>query len=175
MGLYDLSLYGKGEESWPPKKRKPRYLAYLKCLFAPLQTLVNDLFNTYRTDISGRIMYNSQTIVLEGVLNKVFGTVFRQPGNPTKSDIWIDNINNNISGVFIYKDGEGYIDVFATKNPDIPAAGDPLYLFNEEDFVTDYSFIVYVPLALYNTSLIQIKAEIEKYIIAGVNYNVLPY
>lgn len=43
-----------------------------------------------------RIQYNCQTIMLEYILNKWFGTVFRQPSVGTPSDIYI--VNNSRDG-----------------------------------------------------------------------------
>lgn len=178
MGFYDVTHSNLALQNIPPKKRKPRLTAYIYCIVEALQVLHEEVFTAFREDIIQRLRFNSQTIVLEGILNQTFNFTFRQPGiiEPvTKSDIWIDNNSDNLDHVYLSQASESYPPNYLFNASETP---DPqLYLYNKSEFKPPFDFTVYVPTFFYNdpTSLLQVKAEIEKHIIVGVNYEVKPY
>ena len=98
MAIYDVTYSLISERLLPPFKRTPILLAYLNAALTPLQTLRDWIFNDYYnggTEIDGsgtvigineRLKYNSQTILLEYILNNALGT----------STITIDNSDPTI-------------------------------------------------------------------------------
>jgi hypothetical protein len=135
--------------------------------------------NWYQTQanflgLSERILYNGQKVILEYALNRWFGTNFVQPGAGT-SDIYLTtNVQSlavfrfgdteSISSSFFYdRSTEGFGDM------DIVSAG----------FVNG---TINVPLAVYNAldpvagnrdNII--RAFADKYVYAGLSYNIVTY
>jgi hypothetical protein len=173
MAIYDIDFSLVAERLLPPNKRNPVMLAWITALFTPLQQLHDDIFTNYRPDVIFRTRYNSQTIVLEGILNFIFDV-------QSVNKIYIDNTDNNLDQVFFYKETEGYLPVFfSTETED-----EPVYFYNEDEYLVDFDFIVYVPSTWTDSSTsgrsfsdfdLQIENEVEKYRIMGTNYEVLSY
>lgn len=125
--------------------------------------------------VTERVKYTGQKLILEYVLNKWFRTTWLQPNNdttPTRPDIYIDN--NNVSNlVFV-----SYVD---DTNSSAAFSADVF----QQNFIADtYSFsgnwfTIYVPIATYTALGAQaeqrIRAIADKYVIAGVTYNIVTY
>jgi hypothetical protein len=108
-------------------------------------------------------------VVLEYALNKWFGTVFRQP--PTLSDIYILN-NAVLTPVFVVGASED-------ESSDIFGDISSEFIIDDYDFTTAYAFSIYIPTAVYD-ALGAAKESIvrnfaDKYVIAGILYNITPY
>ncbi len=176
MSIYNIDFSLTTERILPPDKRKPIILSYLTALQNPLQELHDEIFDVYRPDVIYRTRYNSQTIVLTEILNQTFDV------NGTNGKIWIDNSDNNISIYYFYNDDEGYNAVNFSNSDETPLIHN--YIFNEEEYVLEFDAFVNVPYTwidsdsnsrTYSAYVERIKAEIDKYIIMGVNYKVQPY
>lgn len=139
----------------PPNKRGEKSLAWYKSLLKPLQTINEYFYNIYFVDVKLRAKRNAQKIVLEKTLNEVFGT---------GTSIFIDNTGDNLETIFFYNSFEGYPPIFFD---------DFVYLYNILEYSKNRLFIVYVPKNVLN--LAQLKAEVEKYRVAGTIYEVIEY
>lgn len=125
--------------------------------------------------VNERVRYNSQKILLEFILNKWFNTTWLQPDdpfNPTRPEIYVDsNLTDNQvltsyytenaeSNVYYY-DSLTYAYVLNT------------YTFNQPAFTI---FIPsWLPIALGVDANNQIRAIADKYVIAGITYDIQTY
>jgi len=124
-----------------------------------------------------RAKYHGCKLSLEFQLNKWFGTVFLQPDDeatPTPSEIYITNntLNNN---------------VFLVANSDTEASVVMNSDFADDFVMNDYSFngtsfTINVPVAVFNAlgsnttdRENMIRSFADKYVIAGVTYNIATY
>ena len=134
--------------------------------------------------VNERVQYTSETITLEYVLNKWFRTNFVQPDQAidpqtTLSDIYI--VNNELNN-----------DVFIVAETEDLSSASFAYDIYSEDFVKDeYDFIssaftIFVPesgaspipgwytaLNPYNEQ--KIRAIADRYVIAGITYDIQTY
>lgn len=167
--IYDVDYTEFGKNFIPPKRRTEDHVAWVKALLTPVQQVRDLIFDVYRPDVIERMRYNGQTIILEAILNKVF-----EIPPPPYPQIIIDNIDNNIENVYIYNIAEEKA-LFIYNE----AENQPIYLYNEAEYEVEFDFIVYVPNIapefFFNNIEKQVRAEVEKYKIAGVNYDVQPY
>lgn len=137
-----------------PHKRTRNRLAWLNSL-VNLQS-VFDRFAAWRTYYRYKIMLNSQRLVLEGHLRKIYGP-----------------------GIVIKSYADGYEGIGLTREP---AHWKSFGLISENHFVPlplngeggeefdGYDFLVIVPVQ-YNINLI--RSEIEKYKMADKQYNII--
>jgi len=124
-----------------------------------------------------RIMYNSQSLMFEYVINKQFNTVFRQPNSetsPTRSDIYTDNKSEN-KAFNIAIDSTLSDAAFVTES----LSNNAIY---ETYVINIVNFTLYVPLATFNTfgatdtiRESKVRNFTNKYIISGITYAVTPY
>ena len=122
--------------------------------------------------LSERIYYSGQKLVLEYAMNKWFGTVFRQP--PNQSDIYIGS-NATAVAVFRSANTEDFSSVVFS---DVSSE----YVINDYTFAVAFNFTIYCPVAVYNAldpTLINnekiFRAFVDKYVPAGVTYNIVTY
>lgn len=143
----------------------PVRYAWLCALVSPLAQTWEDMFVTYRADAIERARYNSQTIILQSILNKAFDT-----GN--KTDIYIKNSDEFVTPTYLNNEAEGYEALWVFNYSEDK---EPIYLFNEAEYNQAYDFRVYVPAVIYNSSYDQIRGIIEQYVFGGINYIILSY
>lgn len=119
-----------------------------------------------------RVLYTGNALIFIYAINKYFGTVFRQPNNV--SDIYV-TVYPKPASVFVV----GSIEQFSSK----------IFTTTSSEFVIDaYSFSAYfnmtifVPLAVFNALDIFapnrekiIRNFADRYLIAGIKYNVSTY
>lgn len=119
-----------------------------------------------------RVLYNGTTLVLEYALNKFFGTTFRQP--PNVSDIYM-SVQAKPKDVFVI----GGSDL----NSSIVYAGSSSgFVINAYSFGAYFNLFIYVPSATFyaldpvpaNCDKI-IRNFVDKYIFAGIIYQIIPY
>lgn len=122
-----------------------------------------------------RAKYHGGKLTLEYILNKWFDTQFRQPDDaftPTASDIFITtNVLNN--DVFITSNSP-YGSTTANTNNTAFVAND--YSFTQPSFTINVPILTYNALASNDGDRERIVRQIaDKYITAGVTYNVTTY
>ena len=142
-----------------------------------------------------RLVYTSQTIVLEGILNKKFRVPPPSYATPEPDDyitppdpfprIYIHNTDNDKDQVYFYKIDEGYLGVYF-QNITEPSS-QPVYLYYEIEYVPPYDYIVMVPSILANyyppppnvsvsVDLLKlVEAETSKYNLIDKTFNVEYY
>lgn len=181
--VFDINIALISERNLVPFYRQPKHLAWLKALGAPLQEYRDKIFNDYAdggTDydaneiigVRERIKYNSQTIVLEAVLNKHFGVI-------VAPFIYIQNGISIEQEIFLTDSGDGYLPIYFG---DSPNDVDTIYIGEEVDYNPAYDFIVYVPSALYATlgasnpeRTARVQEQVDKYKLIGVINNIATY
>lgn len=171
MPRYDVDYSLQSERLCPPKRRTPILLAWLKVLMLPLQQMHDAFFTVFMPEIVEEIKYNGRTIVLEAILNKVYGTQFRI--DPDVSDIFI--VNNVGAGNIVYLSENGDSNTI-TYFGDHTYDTNTIYLGDPVDYMPVFDFTVYVPSTIISAQgLSVINAEIAKFAIAGVNWQILGY
>lgn len=122
--------------------------------------------------VSERVLYNGNMLLFTFAINKYFSTVFRQP--PNVSDIYILSYVKPAS-VFVIGETEDFSSVVYTTTSSE-------YIVNEYTFDTYVNMTIFVPQAVYDALDIDplnrekiIRNFADRYIIAGINYNVQPY
>jgi hypothetical protein len=167
MSLFSINFKLVADRILPTHKRGFVNLSWLGALLTPLQTFRNTVFDTFRPDINTRTKYNSQTVVLEQILNDVYGVT-------VAPFIYIVNSEGTTVDALIFRnEAEGFPPIFFRNDSEIPDA--PVYFRNESETLTDFDFIVHVPAALFATDENQIRATINSIKLIGVNYDVIPY
>lgn len=159
MSIYDLTFIKQIRRLLPITKRKIKRISWIRDLLEPLQTLKDQIFNVYRPDVVERAKYNSQTIVLEYILNKKFDATLKR--------IYIVNFLTVLIYQYFYKKSENKPNYFYKKSE-----GKPFYLYKGSEYAIDFDFIVHCPVGLAGQDK-QVRAEIEKYKVVGVNYTVI--
>ena len=212
MAIYDVTYSLICERLLPPFKRTPILLAYLNAALTPLQTLRDWIFNDYYnggTEIDGsgtvigineRLKYNSQTILLEYILNNALGTatITIDNSDPTiinykyffqDSEIAIDDTlnqylylnNGDNNALYLFQESEQptYFDGDVYIQRDTVT---PYIMYLSGDFLLTYDFTINISSAEYTalgdsdtirTGLIE--GETDKYNLTGVNYRILTY
>lgn len=149
----------------PPQNRKPAFLAWLRALVAPLNSLNADFFGTYFPDVTTRAKRTGQKIVLENTLNQVFNPSLSPP-------IYINNTGDDIETIYLYNEGEGYPALYLYNELESL----PYYMYNDSEYSPEFNFIVYIPSAVlgsYNVN--QIIAEVNKYKPVGRTFTTIEY
>ena len=115
----------------PRVLRKDRFAAIIFALLKPLQDL-NDIFSAWADKIKVKLIYNSQTIYLEKILNDLFDSTLRRIEVITtirSLEIMMTNLTEGLTPIYIFNASEGI--------------SEP-YIFNgSESF--DYDFEVRIP------------------------------
>lgn len=159
MSIYDLTFLKQIRRLLPVRKRKIKRISWIRDLLEPLQTLKDQIFNVYRPDVVERAKYSSITIVLEYILNKKFDATLKR--------IYIVNFLTILIYQYFYKKSESKPNYFYKKSE-----GKPFYIYKGTEYTIDFDFIVHCPVTLAGQDK-QVRAEIDKYKVAGVNYTVI--
>jgi len=132
------------------------------------------IVNDYR-GVNERVRYNSQKILLEFILNKWFNTTWLQPNdpfNPTRPDIYIDSnlTDNQVLTSYYTENAESNIYYFDSLTY--------AYVLNSYTF-NQPAFSIFVPSWFYTSLGVdaenQIRAIADKYVIAGITYDIQTY
>lgn len=119
-----------------------------------------------------RVLYKGNKLLFEFAINKFFGTVFRQPNNV--SDIFI-TVYPKPPSVFVIGESEPFSSKIFTNTSSE-------FIVDAYSFSTYFNMTIFVPLAVFNALDIDplnrekiIRNFADRYIIAGIKYNVLTY
>lgn len=125
--------------------------------------------------VNERVRYNSQKIALEFILNKWFNTTWVQPddpSNPTRPEIYIDSnvLDNQVLTSYYTENAESNIYYYDSLTY--------AYVLNSYTF-NQTCFSIYVPTAFFTAlgvdAELQIRAIADKYVIAGMTYDIQQY
>jgi len=162
--IYEINFNFQVDRLTPPRRRKPKFLAYVFSLVAPLQRF-NDSFCDYviLTRLNANI--TGQVIVLEQVLTESLGIEVGDPrvvikNQEVQDDFTIGAIEDTSSGVF---SDESFADSGIAANDEGISA----------------NFVVLVPNAVWSTLTDAEKQEfnsiIKKYKLYGTTYIIQTY
>ena len=176
MSIYNLDTDFVGENLMPPQLRTTKHLAWLKVILKPLNWF-NTKFSLYRNGdpsslissefigVDERIIYSSQKMLFEYLLNRYFAT----------TGIYIDNNFIGADNNFVM----GASSSSSSSMPNNSAYSDtymgeqPYYTTSQNDFTIYVPTAFYTGLGTYNEQLI--RAVADKYVLAGITYNVTDY
>jgi len=139
MSVYTINWDNFVIDYLPPDKREPVTLAFLQANLEPLNTLHLATFNVFRPDIKDRAKQNGQRILMESILNDVFGVV-------AAPFIYIDNSGDNVTPDIFFNIAEG-LPAYILFNES--EAQPPAYFNNKAEVTNNRNFVVYVPTAVY--------------------------
>lgn len=158
----------------PTFLRKPKRMAWLAVMMSQLKVL-HDEFIAFRTVANREAKYNGQVMVLERMLNLNYydEDIWASPPDPTAGGhIWIEHTLSNIDMQFIWDEEENQPTFFIYD--EVESNPDQVYLYDEEEYFNVIAFKVWVPVALAFEEA-EMRARIDKYIIAGFNYEIVTY
>lgn len=155
---YSVDFDKLGKLMLPVDLRKPKLMAYLSALIAPLATLHYD-WKKFRTSNLYKIEHTGQICYLRGSLNDSFDISERR--------IYItDGVAHD--GVYIATEAENFDVWLDTEDED-----DTLWITTEGETATSgVDYIIHVPKAIYDKQLPDIKAHIDFYRVAGKRYEI---
>ncbi len=148
------------KDNVPLRRMKPINLAWLNAIIAPLLDIYN-AFKTYYIGVEEQLRYNSQTMVMEGLLNDYFDPTFRRIYITTASErddiyySWYDTENG--PELYLYYAAEG--------KP-------PLYTYYSTEALGVADFFVYVPAGLSFDDL-AMRNKINRYKLATKRYIII--
>lgn len=183
--FYSINFEIVAERLLPPFMRQPKQLSWLKSLLTPLQEARDNFFDVYYYDggvsildgtdnfgLNERLKYNSQTILLEFILNKEFGVV-------AAPFIYIQNFVGGLDTVYLTDEITGDVPTYVG---DSPNQVDTVFIANEDEYSPANDFTVFVPIALYTTlgttnpeRDARVQKEVNKYKLIGVTNNIQSY
>ena len=153
MSVFNVNMDLIIKEYLPPDKREDVQISWLNALLTPLQTLHDDTYLVYKPYITDRAKQNGQKIILESVLNNIFGVVGPQ-------FIYIDNSGDNVTPDIFFNESEG-LPPFTLHNES--EAEPHVYFNNESELTNNRNFVVFVPLAVYTAvGEPAIKEEVDR-------------
>lgn len=157
---YDLSKLVR--RLMPPRWRNPINLNWFEALLCGIN-YSQDRFNVFRNQALVELSYNGQTIYLEKMLNDRFDAVQRR--------IVIKHEESN--SVYWYREDEGQAPVYLYTEAETGSTIN--YLYNEGENASalpdGIDFMVLAPASLSPLEL-RMKAEIDKYRLAGKQYEI---
>ena len=166
MGLYDINFTDFVLDYLPPDKREPVNKSFITALLAPVQTLHDDTFFTFKPLTEEQTKHNGQRILMESILNNTFGVT-------AAPLIYIDNSGDNITPNDLFNESEGLTPLFLFNESEGQA---PTYFYNESEVTNNREFIVYVPAAVYaSVGEDAIKTEIDRLRPYSTFYTILQY
>jgi hypothetical protein len=87
--------------------------------------------------------------------------------------IYIQNNTSIVDQLVFRKVVEGYAPTYFRHEAYVPDT--PIYFRNSTEAITEFDFVVFVPVALFPTIEDQVRALVEDLKIVGVNYDVQSY
>ena len=159
--FYDFDIVDIINKQLPTRKKGVILLDWLYALIKPLKTSQLD-FITYKDATIKELSYNSQTMMLEKLLNDEADNTLRR--------IYIDTIFENKESQHLFNLGEdtGLFIYNKSENQD------KTYLYSRSELILDFDFTIYVPLGLEDSEP-RIRALADKYKLAGIRYKIIYY
>ncbi len=158
----------------PSKLRLGKRISWLTVMIQGIID-IHDEFLLWRDDVNRRATFNGQVMVLERMLNLNYYSedVWASPVDVTAGGhIYIEQVAGVVENTAIWylSEGQETEQVWAYLSEGISAQ--PVWYLSEQS--SAIAFNVMVPMALiYNEP--EMRARIDKYVIAGFNYNIVTY
>lgn len=164
LGIYTINFAVVSERLAPWFWRKPIFLAYIKAALAPLQEN-NTEFAAIVGALWAKLSYTGQHLVLEEYLNDTYDDSLRR--------IFIDENDLVSTSIDIYKQGEN--DPSPTsiyKQPETNPA--PFSMYKQGEGQGGDNFTINIPAAIsFNEATL--RGNVDFYVIAGKNYNIVTF
>ncbi len=159
--MYSLDLYTIITSELPRMLRRTKQIAWQLALLKPLQKL-NWRLELAIENIRYRLNLNGQVIYFEHYLNDLF--------DPTNRGIYISD-GAPVFEPILFNKAENALNIMV-RNKSEPQP--TVFIFNREEYDTQYDFIVNVPnqISLTTQLINQIKAYVNRYRIAGTRFKV---
>ncbi len=160
MRSYNLTPWRVATQLLPPALRKPRLLAWMRAVVAPLEVLTSQLVglvdrSRYHLNLTGQVIY------LEHYLNDLF--------DPSQRRIYIDDAGPILPD-FLYTRAEAQPLYIYTM-----AENQPVTLYSRPDFLGAFDFIVFAPGGLLTPeTLTRLRAAVDHFKPASRRYDVQP-
>lgn len=157
----------------PTFLRKPVRMAWLKVFLSQLKWL-HQQFLSFRIVANREATYNGQVMVLERMLNLNYydEDIWASPPDPTAAGhIYIDHTLDNLPSNYIFFNSESQEPLYIYNDSE---AEPPVFVYSQQEYYSQVAFNVMVPVALtFNQD--EMRARIDKYVIAGFNYQIQTY
>jgi len=160
MSFFDFNIDLLTKRLLPVKKRETVHFDWLSVLLFGIKQVYND-FIAFRSETLTELSYNSQTLILQRVLN--------DRCDPIDRGIFIDNTFDNKVQKYIFTKAEGVPLHIFTK-----AEAVTITLYNSFEFENDFDFIVNVPIALTDKED-KIASITNFYKFSGVRFKIVFY
>lgn len=142
--------------------RKPKTIAFLSALVAPLQTIYDKTL--YQMQHDGR------TIYLEKILNEFFEVAnYNSQNHEATKVVYIEDVDNG-KKIYVYQDLESDVSFLE----DEPDTIDDLFLDGDGDGDSAYSFVIFIP-ETFNFTEARLRALIDQYRYIGKKYIIQTY
>lgn len=166
MSLFGTNIRTQIQNYLPPEVRGSSWIDLLYSLLYPLHELLQSNVN-FESDVLMRLKYNGQKIKLQAALNEIFGITIAP-------FIYIETRRTFIGTSALILDESEVGETSIVTDETEP--GTMLVIDESEETIQDFDFIVYVPLSIaVGDVLDQVRAEVQVYKIAGVNFDVQTY
>lgn len=155
--VFDINFKKLAIEWLPTYNRMPIFSAMVLVMVAPVELLYNEFLKARKQNII-RINTTCQKFSMQKRLNDYFDPVERR----------IEIVKAVLfEGTYLYTEAED--DQWKTKTQWLYVDSLPIYLYTESELNSEFDFIVKVPTGLNE---LQLKAEIEYYMLQSKNYRI---
>lgn len=156
--IFNINFRKLAVEWLPTFLRNPFWIAFILVMISPLEFMYNQLLNARKQNLI-RIKTTCQKFSMQKRLNDVFDPLERR----------IEIVKAVLfDGTYLYTEAED--DQFKTKTKWLFGDENPIYLYTEAELYSDFDFLVKIPNSGINQ--IQLKAEIEYYMLQSKNYKI---
>lgn len=155
--MYNVNWNDKINNWLPALMRRARQRAWIRSLIAPVVWL-HGVFVAYRTRTRRHLLSTGQVCYLERYLNDYFN----------KTSIYIITHSRTHHYVGRVADGDALM-------VGLVADGTPPFVGLKSDYTLENDFTVYVLNEVGKPTEAQVRAEVDKYKLAGKKYNVFYY
>lgn len=156
--VFNINFRKLAIEWLPTFNRMPVFTAIVLVMIAPVELLYNEFLKARKQNLI-RLKTTCQKFSMQKRLNDFFDPVERR----------IEIVKAVLfDGTYLYTEAED--DQFKTKTKWLFGDENPIYLYTEAELYSDYDFVVKIPNSGINQ--LQLKAEIEYYMLQSKNYKI---
>lgn len=156
--VFNIDFRKLAIEWLPTFNRMSVFMAIVLVMITPVESLYNEFLKARKQNLI-RLKTTCQKFSMQKRLNDVFDPLDRR----------IEIVKAVLfDGTYLYTESED--DQFKTKTKWLFDNSNPIYLYTEAELYSDFDFLVKIPNSGINQ--IQLKAEIEYYMLQSKNYKI---
>ncbi len=156
--IFNINFKKIAVEWLPTFIRTPFWVAFILIFIIPIEALYKEVLKARKQNLI-RLKTTCQKFSMQKRLNDFFDPVERR----------IEIVKAVLfDGTYLYTEAED--DQFKTKTKWLFGDENPIYLYTEAELYSDYDFVVKIPNSGINQ--LQLKAEIEYYMLQSKNYKI---